>query len=179
MEQKANWIPKHLNPKLSLTNIGPFKIIKVLANNHVQLDIDGNELTEVHMDDITLYKSNTNTNTNKFKHKPTEKIIIQEIPTVLEDNEIPAFEDCLPISENNKYNVQTIVGKRIMVWWPSLRLYYSGIVIGYTNDLLNNLVFYDVRNEGVAPEIDFVKAKLYGTTPKSRIEVWKIIPDRI
>ena len=71
----------------------------------------------------------------------------------------------------------TIVGKRILIWWPSFRKYYSGIIIGYEANLKNNLIFYDVRNQGVNIECDFMKAKLYPDSPKARVEKWRIIPD--
>ena len=56
------------------------------------------------MDDISLYKPTlTMQTTLKFKHKPNEKIIIQDIPNTLEDENVPDFEECFDPLNSSLY----------------------------------------------------------------------------
>ena len=178
IKQRPEWVASNLNAKLAPSNLGPYPISKVLENNHILIDVDGDQPLEVHLDEVAPYRvKNIQDELSKkcFKGKFSEKFIIKEIPDVYA-NDIQ-WDECLPILENNNFNVKSIVGKRIMVWWPSFKKYYTGIVIGYTNDLKKNLIFYDVRNEDVPIEIDFGSSKLFKDKDNARIEKWRILPD--
>ena len=72
--------------------------------------------------------------------------------------------------------METIVGKRIAVYWPSVKKWYHGTIIGYTTTKAANLIYYDERTPNVSPQEDFYQAPLFRTkSNQSRIETWKLL----
>jgi hypothetical protein len=120
---------------------------------------------EVHVDNVRPFTGKISQ--DKFSFIPGE-IIILPIPDPLEDiPEDALLQMKLPDSEKSQYNVYSIVGKYIAVKWSTKR-HYAGIVIGYTNTTVFNLIFYNERTldsvtkAKVAPSEDYFKVKLYG-----------------
>ncbi len=72
--------------------------------------------------------------------------------------------------------METIVGKRIAIYWPSVKKWYSGTIIGYTTTKAANLIYYDERTPNVSPQEDFYQAPLFQTkTNQTKLETWKLL----
>jgi hypothetical protein len=108
----------------------------------------------------------------RFKPALNEVILIP-IPTK-EDrkpNENPLAE-----SEKKKFDVKSIVGKRVSVYWPSMKDWFSGTVIGYSSNMASNLIFYDeLRTPDTPDDEDFYKVSLFPAKGRVRLDKWRLL----
>lgn len=155
--------------KLHPKAIGPYKVLEILENENVKIQITPSSTEIVRPNQLRIAKDqNLQIDPTILKGKPNEIIIISKPPTP------PTEEREVLIPPN--LNIETIVGSRIKIYWPTNSTWYSCTVIGYTTSKSTNLVYYDERTEGVNPQEDFYKAPLFYTkTRKSNIDTWKLL----
>lgn len=169
-------VDKSLKFKLASRNIGPFQIKKVLSElNHAILKLSSAEELEVHLDDVRHYRGKI-TSTG-FKGNRQEIIIVERVAiekVQLTDQEI--LQACFDEKENALYDIKSIVGKRVALFWPTHNRYYIGIIIGYNTNLITNLVHYfGMNDEGVEGDINFFKAYLYRKQKRNRLDKWRVV----
>ena len=59
-------------------------------------------------------------------------------------------------------DIESVVGKRINIYWPSNKKWYKGTIIGYKNSKTGNLIYYDEPTEGIdSREEDFYECRLF------------------
>ncbi len=102
----------------------------------------------------------------------TEEIVISspQIPKNAEKGEM------MPSNELKKFSTKSIVGKRIEVRWG--KEWYKATIVGYTKNLLQNLIYYDIRtvpkNEvTIDPTSDFYKINLFKDSSQWRLLSFK------
>jgi hypothetical protein len=168
-----NWKIKDLNPKLNYKNAGPFKIITIdETKNHVSLEITAGDIREFHFDDIKKYTIAIEEKPTEFRAGLKEIILIQQIPDSPK-NELQKFETN---KVKNTFNIKSIVGRRISVYWPSFKDWNAGIVIGYDCKMKYNLIYYDdIKDQNVPKSDSYFKACLFATSDNSRVENWKLL----
>lgn len=173
IKRRPEWTVADLNFKMASRLMGPYEIIGVnMERNRLTIKITSIKDFEIHADECV----------------PAEEIdssIVQFMPDLNEcipDRNIPVVEKInlkkiqyYPEKEKLNYNVKTIVGKRVSVWWSSNKKYWLGTVIGFDVNLHSNLVFYDERTKEVPVSEDFYKAYLYPAHEGSRRDTWKLV----
>ncbi len=65
-----------------------------------------------------------------------------------------------------------MVGKRIEIKWKTgpYKGWHPTTIIGYTSNLIKNLIYYDVRDTDVDPTINYYAENLF-----SKVVEWKFI----
>jgi hypothetical protein len=186
VKKREDYITKGLCPKLSHKNMGPFKVVRVQEEfNHLDIQIAPSTVITVHRDDVTPYwREGVVVNVDEAEEKEEAKKkftpLLNEIVPELEIPDAKQYEGKkfveLDEKEKAKYDVRTIVGKRIIVKWADKK-WEPGTVIGYNAALTHNLVFYDDRRDPDAEESEnYFRAFLYPKgNEKKRKEVWKLI----
>jgi hypothetical protein len=160
--------------KLSSKLLGPYRVKDIVAQrNHLVVEISSEKVIEIHMDDAKL-----------SRRKPVSgKLFKPELKEVIPNCEIPeavqSDEKVLPESMKASYNVKSIVGQRVAIWWPSLQRELKGTIIGYTSNGIANLFFPDERfMEGkseVPAEVDYYKVYLFKRKGKGRMDRWSLL----
>src|SRR5215831_9880752 len=75
---------------------------------------------------------------------------------------------------HDEWTVESLVGKRITEFWKSgnkKNQWFSGTVVGFTNNLNKSLIYYDERTIGVDPAVDYYAEALLSD---KRLK-WKLI----
>src|SRR3990167_4408221 len=163
-----------LSKSLASKSLGPFKIVRIDPDrNNVTIQITGDTAQSVKMKYIrrALPISQLPILNQVIKLVPnqlTEEIIIlfPQIPNDAEKGEM------MPSSELKKLTTKSIVGKRIEVRWG--KEWYKATIVGYTKNLLMNLIYYDVRTVSkndvvVDPSSDFYKINLFKDSSQWRL----------
>lgn len=173
IKNKPDWVDATLKFKLASRNAGPFKVVGLnLERNHVWIELSSIEKLEVHIDHLKIYQGVIMT--KPFRGNMKEIIIIERVPDeFIELTNEQVMGVCRPVEENQLYDVRSIVGKKIALYWPKFKRYFIGIVIGYTRNLTANLISYEgKRDGGVERDVDFFKAYLYS---KGRKDAWRCV----
>lgn len=184
MKQRPQWVNKELNFKLATKNTGPFKIIQLVPDrNHVLIELTNSKSLEVHIDDIMPYKGEIQSTyqPKRFNSLPNE-IIFMDVPEDIPSIDVSTITNiCLPDDEKSKFNIRTIVGQYIAVFWTETNAYEIGMVIGHTTAKTANLVyFFDRRldtatNELIPKEDDFYKINLFPRKNQVKLTKWSLI----
>lgn len=167
-----------LFPKFSRSNLGPFSVVAVdEGHNRVTLQITPSRQFETKLSYISPFHGVYVRDETQFTPF-LDEIILVNIP----DRTIIRKEKLLPDKTKLNYNIKSIVGKRISLKWNDGKFYYA-TVIGYTTNLLYNLVTFDERtidknsDKLVLLSEDFYKLKLYKTADQSKIEKWSLLTE--
>lgn len=170
LDRPENANIKDLAVKLQTKSVGPYKILEILENENIKIQI-----TPTHTEVFRPYQLRKakdqalEQESKKLIGKYTEVIVISTPPLP------PTFKEEMVTPPKN-LDVETIVGKRIAVYWPSMKQWYPGTVIGYTATKAANLIYYDERTQDAPPLEDFYQAPLFQTkSNQSRIESWKLL----
>jgi hypothetical protein len=170
LDRPENANIKDLATKMLPKSVGPYKILEILENENIKIQI-----TPTHTEIVRPYQLRKakdqamQPNSNKLIGKYSEVIVISTPPSP------PTIKEEMVIPPKN-LNVETIVGKRIAVFWPSMKEWRPGTIIGYTTTKAANLIYYDERTPDAPPQEDFYRAPLFQTkTNKSKIETWKLL----
>ncbi|HRO65581.1 MAG TPA: DDE-type integrase/transposase/recombinase, partial [Candidatus Dojkabacteria bacterium] len=167
-----------LAKKLDNNTLGPFVIIKMdEQKGNATLQIAPTCTKVAKLKSLFLADQNINVEylfryqENKPRILPSklnEIILIQEIKEF--PNDIRKEKEYYP--DEKSYNIKNIVGKRVSIYWSAGRMkgWHKGLVIGYTADLTNSLVYYDQRTDNTDKSIDYYSHNLF--TGKTR---WKIV----
>jgi hypothetical protein len=157
------------NRKFANRNIGPYEIVEIDERNHVVLRITPSKNYTASRADVEKYYGNPPSLDGKFRGW-FDEVFLTPIPVV------SGVEEKLMGNKYKKeYDVRSIVSRRIQVWWPSTKSWWKATVVGYTGDLKSNLLFYDVRSEGVDVREDFYKSKLFSDVEGARVEKWSLL----
>jgi len=81
------------------------------------------------------------------------------------------------IPKHDEWTVESLVGKRITEFWKSgnkKNQWFSGTVVGCTNNLNKSLIYYDERTIGVDPAVDYYAEALLSD---KRLK-WKLISQK-
>jgi len=157
---------KAVEKKFCPRNRGPFPIKSVdIDHNRVDLFITPVDFQTFHFDDISPYKGSLKPfPENFFCPKLDEVIVLDKIPFP----RAPSFSEKLAPEKNKKsFSIKSIVGQRVNVWWPEVKKFFPGTIIGYTASLSQNLIFYDTptvdkaSNLEVDPRVDIYKVSLF------------------
>ena len=167
---KRNYFDKDLNHKLLYKNIGPFEVVSSDENN-ITIQLTPLETVVVHQNDIDIYKGS---------HKPFPPnhftpLLTEIIPIGIPSRNPPDHEKLIPDKFKKDYNIKSIVGKRISLYWPSFKKYFSGTIIGYNTKLTHNLIFYDLPTLDLIESCDYYKAFLFKSTPDSKLDKWSLL----
>ena len=169
------YIKSHFS-KFERSNLGPFRIISVdNSTNRVTLQITPSRSFETKVSFLKFFNGKLNRNGHEFTPF-LDEIILLPIPS-----KVSIKERVIASKEKLKYDVRSIVGKRVNIKWSSNNKYYPATVIGYTTNQLFNLVHFDEptidRGSGlqVTPSEDYYKLKLFKTGDKSRVEKWDLL----
>lgn len=171
LDRPENANVKDLATKLQTKALGPYKVLEVLDHDNVKIELtpSNHEIVRPHQ----LRKAKNQaipTVSSSLKGKLNEIIIISDPPLP------PAYEEEEDTRPDTNLNVETIVGKRISVYWPSEKKWFPGLVIGYTTTKAYNLIYYDDRHPNCPPQEDFYQAPLFSTkTRKKNIDKWKLL----
>jgi hypothetical protein len=164
-----------LSKSLASKSLGPFRITTVdFDRNNVTIQITGDTAQIVKMKYIRRALPSQLPN-QIFKLVPnqlTEEIVISspQIPENAEKGEM------MPSNELKKLSTKSFVGKRIEVRWG--KEWYKATIVGYTKNLLQNLIYYDIRtvpkNEvTIDPTSDFYKINLFKDSSQWRLLSFK------
>lgn len=164
---------KGISFKLTQRGLGPYKIVKILPNNNLQLQITPTKTICVHRDQVRKSKSEVCKNENeKFKLIPNikETIVINNPPPP------PKLHEEKRSKSKEGLDVNTIVGRRIEIQWPNKK-WYRGTVVGYTNSKAKNLIFYDEPTIDVTSrEEDFYAEPLFKNEKyRGKIYEWYLL----
>jgi hypothetical protein len=170
LDRPENANVKDLATKMQPKSVGPYKILEILENENIKIQITPTHTEVVRPYQLRKAKDQAmEPDLKKLIGKYTEVIVLSTPPLP------PACKEELVIPPKN-LNVETIVGKRIAVYWPSVKKWYHGTIIGYTTTKTANLIYYDERTPNVSPREDFYQAPLFRTkSNQSRIETWKLL----
>jgi len=157
-------------------SLGPFKIVNIDdVRNNVTIQITAETAQSVKMKYIRRALPSQLPN-QIFKLVPNqlnEEIVISspQIPKNAEKGEM------MPSNELKKLSTKSIVGKRIEVRWG--KEWYKATIVGYTKNLLQNLIYYDIRtvpkNEvTIDPTSDFYKINLFKDSSQWRLLSFKL-----
>lgn len=81
-----------------------------------------------------------------------DEVITVPVPTVDGSRKEKVAKE----SEKKAFDVKSIVGRRVNVYWPTKKQWYKATVIGYTSNLQSNLLFYDdLRSPEVSLREDY------------------------
>jgi hypothetical protein len=166
---------KGLSHKLDDKSLGPFKVIEWDKDKgNVIIEVAPNYTLTVKMNQLRLAKDQgqhlDNNEVTILSQKPqTELIILSKL------SEFPKKENknCKGRKPNlMNFTVKSLVGRRINIEWTAGRLkgWHKATVIGYTQNLTNNLIYYDVRTEGVDKTVDYYSHNLFHPN-----NPWKIL----
>jgi len=175
-----NSISKDNSTALAPRSIGPYKIVDILARNNIQVAITPTifktfrpyELRIAHNQQQQLASDNTEVVT-RLIGKPSEIIKIDQPP-------VPPRYDEEMIDPPANLNLETIVGKRIAVYWGPDD-WRKCLVIGYTRTESKNLLFYDNRTSGYSVDEDFYQDPLFRTKTNKRgyVCTWKLLMPKV
>ena len=170
-----NSYASHLFSKFEKTNLGPFKLIEIDEGlNRVVLQITPSRTFQTKVNFISPFNGSYVPDSDSFSPY-LDEVIPSKIPSKFDSK-----ERVLPDKNKLKYNVKSIVGKRVNILWSNKK-FYKATVIGYTNNLAFNLVYFDdrtvdkVTNQPVDPSEDYYKLKLFKTDEKSVVEKWSLL----
>jgi hypothetical protein len=174
LDRPENANVKDLASKMQSKSVGPYKILEILENENVKIQITPTHTEVVRPYQLRKVKDQAmEPESKKLIGKYTEVIVLSTPPLP------PTFKEEMVMPPKN-LNVESIVGKRIAVYWPSVKEWYHGTIIGYTTTKAANLIYYDERTPNVSPQEDFYQAPLFRTkSNQSRIETWKLLTPAI
>jgi hypothetical protein len=152
-------LDKNLSSKFASTKVGPFSIASVYDKVHANLQITPLVTQAFKFDEIEIY----NGELKPFPPGKFTPLLNEIIPISIPPRILPVVECALQNKRNNnKYDIKSIVGKRVSHFWAPTQSYYYGTIIGYNSELTHNLIFYD---EPGVPQIiescDYHKAFLF------------------
>jgi hypothetical protein len=179
--QFTNYFDQSLNHKLLSQNIGPFEIINLDDQKHVTLQITPSTTKSFHLDQITPYSGNEIPFKEGHFTPQLDEIIIEKLPVPRKAN---FKEKILPDKEKKKYNVKSLVGKRIKILWKEDKKYYNALVIGYSTNLQSSLIAFDdptidkATNKEVDQREDYYKVFLFKPNESVRSEKWSLLEER-
>jgi predicted aspartyl protease len=162
---------KGINPTLTKRGLGPFKITQTLPGNNLKLQITPTKEIIVKQDVVRRTKAQV-IGDGDFKLIPSlkEKIIITN------PAKPPLMEKEVDIPTN--LDTESVVGKRIKIYWPSNKKWYTGTIIGYKNSKLGNLIYYDEPTTGVdSRDEDFYECRLFKTKTNNKPDKWKLLEE--
>jgi hypothetical protein len=161
-----------LNSKLATRNAGPFKVVSVKPErNRLRIEIAPNNFKDIHVDEAIVWKGPIPVNDDtKFTPLLNEIIPDLTIPTIATEG----WNECSE-TEKARFDIKSIVGKTISLYWPTHKEWYTGRVIGYNSKLTHNLVFYNRRLPDVPRCVDYYASYLFPTTEKGRRDLWKLL----
>jgi hypothetical protein len=134
--EKAN----NLSRKFTNRYLGPYQVTNLDDRNHVTFQLTPTKTHTTRKSEVELFNGKYSNENNKFMPLFRE-IIGVGIPE--ERGEEKKERECKE-REKKKFNVRTLMGRRIRIKWTNNR-WYSATVIGYTADMKFNLVFLDER----------------------------------
>lgn len=180
IKRRPEWLDSSLKFKAATKNVGPFEIMKTVPDrNHVVIGVSAEESRVIHVDDIALFDGEVTVQLSFFNEQLEETIIMKEIPKKFIE---PAKLTDLMLPNSNNYDVKTIVGKIIALWWPSFKTYQLGTIIGFTNNHNNNLIYYN-ENLNAGVDVDerdnYYKCSLFPTkqNPSRKGDKWFLVDD--
>ena len=131
---------KSLNIKFNYRNFGPYLIESVDEEKHAKIMITPSKFQVFHVNDLIIYKGSEKPFPEGYFTPSLDEIIKVKIP----DPRGPTKGEKILSDKNKiKFNIKTIVGKRINVLWNQNKKFYKATVIGYTTNLNHSLVFFD------------------------------------
>ena len=167
---KNNNFDKDLNHKLLHKNIGPFEVVSSNENN-ITIQLTPLETVVVHQDDIDIYKGSL----KPFPDNYFTPLLTEIIPIGIPSRNQVIKEKLIPDKNKKDYDIKSIVGKRISLYWPSYKKSFSGTIIGYNTKLTHNLIFYDIPTLDTIESVDYFKAFLFKSNPNSKIDKWSLL----
>ncbi|HYN44604.1 MAG TPA: hypothetical protein VER35_01260, partial [Candidatus Limnocylindrales bacterium] len=154
--------------KLHTKSVGPYLILEILEHGSVRLQITPSIDLIVRPHQIRKVQAPLKLE-DVLVGKPSEILVIKNPP------QPPSYTEEM-VDPPNDLNVESIVGKRISIFWPTWNEWRSGLVIGYTNTKAKNLIYYDERSEDCSPLEDFYQDPLFATKKnKDKLVAWKLL----
>jgi hypothetical protein len=172
------WLQTPTNAKIQGTSANlsqrsvttPFLVTNVFENGNVEIQLTPTT-REIHKhNELRKVKGTVETNYGLIG-KPTEVIIIANPPSPPKEE----IED----QQNNKqnYNVESLVGQRVSIFWPSHDEWHRALVIGYNTSKTRNLLYYDERFSAANthPQEDFYVETLFPDPNVKNPVLWKLL----
>jgi predicted GNAT family acetyltransferase len=159
-----------VNPKLLSRNLGPFEVVSV-DNNNITIQLTPLETLVIHQDKIGHYTGPLKPFPTNYFTPNLSEIILLPIPERKKEEKVRL----LPDSRKKEFDLKSIVGKKVNHYWPSVKKWYSGTIIGYNKDLTHNLIYYDEPTLDVIPSCDFYKVFLFKSSKSPKVDTWSLI----
>ena len=173
IQKKSDAVIKDLSHKLDERALGPFKIndlddkkgnIKVQIAPNTEIDVKKDDVRKANNQQQNLdelYETKTK-NYKIIPTKPTEVVVLSNPADFPVKGASLSNHNKGKIPEKSKYNSKDLVGKRVNIEWKSgqYKGWHKGTIIGFTSNLVNNLIYYDQRNNNVDPAIDYYSQNL-------------------
>jgi hypothetical protein len=148
----------------------PYQVKEVDEHNNVKIAITPSQSETVPPHQLRKAKNQEQPkDQNSLQGKFNEVIIIRNPPLA------PTTNTEVMVIPPENLDVESIVGKRIAVYWSQYKKWYRGIVIGYTTTKSANLVYYDDRHPDCPSQEDFYLAPLFKTATRAKTEKWKLL----
>lgn len=154
--------------KLHSKSVGPYLVLEILGHDSVRIQITPTVDLIVRPHQVRKIQSPLKQE-ETLVGKPSEIIVIKKPP------EPPCYTEEM-VDPPADLNVESIVGKRISIYWPSWKEWRTGLVIGYTTTKARNLIYYDERSTDCSPSEDFYQDSLFATKKNStKLATWKLL----
>ncbi len=165
---------KNNSEKLSERSSGPYEIIEILENKNIKVKITPSKTEIFKPNQLRKLKNqHYDMNEDQIKGSYTEVIIIPKPP-------LPPAEDTeQEVKPPSNLNIESIVGKRVSVFWPVNKKWYKALVIGFTATKSKNLLYYDRRTPDADPREDFFQEILFPTINSKQTVKWKLLTPKI
>jgi len=166
-----------------MTDHGPYQINETFPDSgNVEIQIAPSSKLTVKQSNLRLANNQNIDLTDLYKSDLNKPIILKssklsEILILTETAKFPKSNTDFKkpkIPDKSQFTIESLVGKRIAVYWTAgnrKNLWFPGLVVGYTNNLTRNLVFYDDRTDDVDPAVDYYAESLLSD---SRLK-WKLL----
>jgi Integrase core domain. len=174
LKNQHHWVDKSLNFKLCDRNLGPYSVVNTEEEvNHLTLQITPSKTHACHYDDVTLYTGIERPFQDGYFTPDLTEVIPKKIPI----RKAKQGERILGENSKNRFNVKSIVGRRVSVLWPSNKRTYKGTVIGYSTNLQQNLIFYDepTKGDNTIESEDYYKCKLFPSNSSTHVDEWNLL----
>jgi hypothetical protein len=160
---------KGISGKLQDRAVGPYGVEKILPNGNVQISITPTRSEIVKSCRLRLSNIKPILDADSILSHYTEVIIVPKPPTP------PAVNSEIEKEHNGEYNIESIVGRRITVHWPSFKEWRRGTVIGYTVSKSKSLIYYDQRTPDCDWREDYYMDPLFTTGTSQTVVNWKLL----
>jgi hypothetical protein len=160
---------KGISGKLQDRAVGPYGVEKILPNGNVQISITPTRSEIVKSCRLRLSNIKPILDADSILSHYTEVIIIPK------PSPPPPVNSEVEKEHKGEYNIESIVGKRITVHWPSFKEWRRGTVIGYTVSKSKSLIYYDQRTPDCDWREDYYMDPLFTTGTSQTVVNWKLL----